>query len=58
MYLPQRIEHGYTIRSEDPVRPTVVTFPTSAAPGEGWAGFIADVEMQGVLVAGRANQRD
>lgn len=58
MYLPQGIEHGYTIRSEDPVRLIVVTFPTSAASGEGWGGFIADVETQGVLVAGPANQRD
>jgi len=52
IYLPQGIEHGYTIRSEEPVRLIVVTFPTSAASGEGWGGFIADVEGQGELVAG------
>jgi len=52
IYLPQGIEHGYTIRSEEPVRLIVVTFPTSAASGEGWGGFIADVERQGELVAG------
>ena len=52
IYLPQGIEHGYTIRSEEPVRLIVVTFPTSATSGEGWGGFIADVEGQGELVAG------
>ncbi len=49
IYLPQGIEHGYTIRSEEPVRLIAVTFPTRAASGEGWGGFIADVEGQGDL---------
>jgi len=52
IYLPQGIEHGYTIRSDGPVRLLVVTFPVSAAPGKGWGGFIADVEAQGELVTG------
>jgi quercetin dioxygenase-like cupin family protein len=52
MYLPQGIEHGYTIRSEGPVRLLVVTYPTGVAPGKGWGGFIADVESQGTLIAG------
>jgi len=50
IYLPQGIEHGYTIRSEGPVRLIAVTFPTKAS-GEGWGGYIADVEGQGELVA-------
>ena len=58
MYLPQRIEHGYTIRSEGPVRLIVVTFPTREAGGEGWGGFIADVEQYGELVAVPENRHD
>ena len=50
IYLPQGIEHGYTIRSDGPVRLLVVTFPVSAAQGQGWGGFIANVEAQGELV--------
>jgi quercetin dioxygenase-like cupin family protein len=51
MYLPRGIKHGYTIRSESAVRLIVVTFPTRENAGEGWGGFIADVERQGELVA-------
>jgi quercetin dioxygenase-like cupin family protein len=51
IYLPQGIEHGYTIQSEGPVRLIVVAFPTRDAAGVGWGGFIADVESQGALVA-------
>ena len=51
IYLPQGIEHGYAIRSEDIVHLLVVAFPTRAAAGIGWGGFIADVEAQGELVA-------
>lgn len=51
IHLPQGIEHGYTIRSEVPVRLLVVAFPTRDAAGKGWGGFIADVESQGALVA-------
>jgi hypothetical protein len=46
------MKHGYTIRSEGPVRLLVVTFPTRTVSGEGWGGFIADVESQGELVVG------
>jgi quercetin dioxygenase-like cupin family protein len=52
MYLPKGIEHGYTIRSEEPVRLLVVTFPVIEAEGEGWGGFIADLEKDGELVSG------
>jgi len=51
MYLPQGIKHGYTIRSEGPVRLIVVTFPTREASKEGWGGFIADIERQGEVMA-------
>jgi quercetin dioxygenase-like cupin family protein len=54
VYLPQGIEHGYTIRSEGPVRLIVVTFPPNAS-GKGWGGFIADVEQQGKLISGPDN---
>lgn len=47
VYLPKGIKHGYTIRSEGPVRLIAVTFPTTANPGEGWGGFIADLEKDG-----------
>jgi quercetin dioxygenase-like cupin family protein len=57
IYLPQGIEHGYTIRSEESVHLIVVTFPASAASSEGWGGFIADIEGQGELVAGPENRR-
>ncbi|CAA9332938.1 MAG: hypothetical protein AVDCRST_MAG93-6282 [uncultured Chloroflexia bacterium] len=50
VYLPQGMEHGYTIRSDGPVRLLVVTFPTRTS-GEGWGGYSADVEGQGELVA-------
>lgn len=50
--LPQGQKHGYTIRSEGPVRLIVVTFPVSGTTGNGWGGFIADVESQGQLVTG------
>lgn len=51
VYLPQGIEHTYTIRSEGQVRLLVVTFPTSGASDQGWGGFIADLEKRGTLIA-------
>lgn len=50
IYLPLGIEHGYTIRSEGTVRLLVVTFPTSAKEGQGWNGFVSDIEAQGKLL--------
>ena len=55
IYLPQGIEHGYMIRSEEPVRLIALTFPPRAATSEGWGGFIADVEREGELVTGPKN---
>jgi len=51
LFLPQGVEHGYTIRSDEPVRLLVVAFPTRTAAHPGWGGFITDVEAQGELVA-------
>lgn len=51
IYLPQGIEHGYTIQSEGSVRLLAITFPARAPSGEGWGGFIADIESQGELIA-------
>ena len=51
IYLPQGMEHGYTIRSEEAVRLLAVTFAPGSSSGEGWGGFIGDVEREGELVA-------
>ena len=56
IYLPQGIKHGYTIRSAGSVRLLVVAFPTRAAEGVGWGGFITDVETQGELIAEPENR--
>ena len=47
MFLPCGIKHGYTIRSDGAVQLLVVTFPVRENSGEGWGGFIADIERQG-----------
>ncbi|MCX6379696.1 MAG: cupin domain-containing protein [Armatimonadetes bacterium] len=51
IYLPQGIEHGYTILSDGDVRLIAVTFPTQITEGEGWGGFIADLEIEGELIS-------
>lgn len=51
VYLPQGIEHGYTIRSDGQVRLLAVAFPKRAAAGEGWGGFVADIERDGEALA-------
>jgi len=51
IFLPSGIEHGYTIRSESPVRLLVVTSPVREGSSEGWGGFVADMESgQGELI--------
>jgi quercetin dioxygenase-like cupin family protein len=45
IFLPSGIEHGYTIRSEEPVRLIVVTSPVRDGSSGGWGGFIADMEL-------------
>ena len=52
IFLPRGIEHGYTIRSEDPVRLIVVTAPAREGSSGGWGGYVADMESgQGELIA-------
>jgi quercetin dioxygenase-like cupin family protein len=58
IYLPQGLEHGYTIRSAGAVRLLVVTFPANTSPGAGWGGFIADLERQSKLVVEPPSQDD
>lgn len=50
MYLPQGIQHGYTIRGDGDVRLLTITFPTNNASPEGWGGFVADMERDGERV--------
>ncbi|MGH2458971.1 MAG: cupin domain-containing protein, partial [Chloroflexota bacterium] len=49
VFLPRGIIHGYTIRSDGPVRLIVVTSPPRE-PGKSWGGFVADVESSGDFV--------
>lgn len=52
IFLPAGIEHGYTIRGEDPVRLLVITAPLREKTNGGWGGFVADMESgQGELIA-------
>ncbi|MDZ4721420.1 MAG: cupin domain-containing protein [Roseiflexaceae bacterium] len=51
IYLPQGLEHGYTIRSEGLARLIPISFPTREASGTGWGGFVTDIENDGELVA-------
>jgi quercetin dioxygenase-like cupin family protein len=52
IFLPAGIRHGYTIRSEDPVRLLVVTAPFRDQGSNGWGGFVSDMESgQGELIA-------
>lgn len=52
IFLPRGTEHGYTIRSADPVRLLVVTAPVREGSRGGWGGFVADMELgQGELIA-------
>jgi quercetin dioxygenase-like cupin family protein len=52
IFLPRGIEHGYTIRSDTPVRLIIVTALVREGVSGGWGGFVADLESgQGELVA-------
>ena len=52
VFLPRGIEHGYTIRSEAPVRLLVITAPVREGSSGGWGGFVGEMELgQGELVA-------
>jgi len=57
IFLPRGIEHGYTIRGEEPVRLIVVTAPVRERSSPGWEGFVSDMELgQGELIAKPAHQ--
>lgn len=52
IFLPRGLQHGYTIRSADPVRLLVVTSPVREGSSGGWGGFVTDMESgQGELIA-------
>ena len=52
VFLPAGIEHGYTIRGDDPVRLIVVSCPPRAGVSGSWGGFVSDMEAgQGELIA-------
>jgi quercetin dioxygenase-like cupin family protein len=45
VFLPHGVQHGYTVRSDGPVRLLVITAPPRER-GQGW-GFVADLESGG-----------
>lgn len=52
IFLPRGLQHGYTIRNEEPVRLLVVTTSVREGASGGWGGFVADMELgQGELIA-------
>ena len=52
VFLPRGIEHGYTLRSDGPVRLIAVTSPVREGSSGGWGGFVSDMELgQGELIA-------
>jgi mannose-6-phosphate isomerase-like protein (cupin superfamily) len=46
VFLPHGMEHGYTIRSDGPIRLLVITAPPRER-SNGWGGFVADLESSG-----------
>lgn len=54
VFLPRGVEHGYTIRSDGPVRLLVVTAPPRDR-SDGWGGFVGDFESRGELVGEPGN---
>jgi quercetin dioxygenase-like cupin family protein len=50
VFLPRGIRHGYTMRSNGPIRLLVVTAPPRE-PSESWDGFVSSFESNGQLVA-------
>jgi len=52
IFLPRGIEHGYSMRNENPVRLIAVTAPVRDETSGGWGGFVSDMELgQGELIA-------
>jgi quercetin dioxygenase-like cupin family protein len=50
VFLPRGVAHGYTMRSQGPIRLLVVTAPPRE-PNESWDGFVGGFESTGRLVA-------
>ncbi|HUX88812.1 MAG TPA: cupin domain-containing protein [Chloroflexota bacterium] len=50
VFLPRGVEHGYTIRSDGPVRLLVVTSPPRKS-GDPWGGFVGDLQSSGEVVS-------
>ena len=44
VFLPCGMEHGYTIRNDEPVRLLAVTSPLRRGSSGGWGGFVAAME--------------
>jgi quercetin dioxygenase-like cupin family protein len=52
IFLPRGLQHGYTIRSQGPVRLLVMTAPVRDGQSGGWGGFVSDLELsQGQLIS-------
>ncbi len=51
VFLPCGIEHGYTMRSDGPVRLLAITAPPREAR-EGWGGFVESFESTGEVIGG------
>jgi quercetin dioxygenase-like cupin family protein len=45
VFLPRGIKHGYTIRSDGPVRLLVITTPVRDRQSGGWGGFVGEMEQ-------------
>jgi quercetin dioxygenase-like cupin family protein len=46
VFLPHGVPHGYTVRTDGPVRLLVITAPPRE-PSQSWGGFVADLESGG-----------
>ena len=52
LFLPRGVEHGYTVRGNEPARLLVVTAPLREDAVNGWGGFVSDIELrQGELLS-------
>ena len=46
VFLPRGVKHGYTIRSDEPVRLLVITSPVRDGVTDGWGGFLGEMEAK------------
>ena len=47
VFLPQGVQHGYSIQSDGPVELMVLTAPQRASGASDWSGFVGRVERDG-----------